>query len=59
MVTQGAGSTIRIRGANTIDGSIQPLIIVDGVPLDNTTSYAGGNNITGSKWWGNTRITSK
>ena len=44
----GAGSTIRIRGANTIDGSIQPLIIVDGVPLDNTTSYAGGNSITGS-----------
>ena len=44
----GAGSTIRIRGANTIDGSIQPLIIVDGVPMDNTTSYAGGNNITGS-----------
>ncbi|MAG75102.1 MAG: SusC/RagA family TonB-linked outer membrane protein [Euryarchaeota archaeon] len=43
----GAGSTIRIIGANTIDGSIQPLIIVDGVPLDNTTSYAGGNNITG------------
>ena len=44
----GAGSTIRIRGANSIDGSIQPLIIVDGVPLDNTTSYAGGNSITGS-----------
>ena len=44
----GAGSKIRIRGANTIDGSIQPLIIVDGVPMDNTTSYAGGNNITGS-----------
>ena len=44
----GAGSTIRIRGANTIDGSIQPLIIVDGVPMDNSTSYAGGNNITGS-----------
>ena len=44
----GAGSTIRIRGANTIDGSIQPLIIVDGVPMDNTTSYAGGNNISGS-----------
>jgi TonB-linked SusC/RagA family outer membrane protein len=43
----GAGSTIRIRGANTIDGSSQPLIIVDGVPLDNTTSYAGGNNLTG------------
>ena len=43
----GAGSTIRIRGANTIAGSIQPLIIVDGVPMDNTTSYSGGNLITG------------
>jgi TonB-linked SusC/RagA family outer membrane protein len=39
----GAGSTIRIRGANTIGGSSDPLIIIDGVPLDNTTSYAGGN----------------
>ena len=43
----GAGSTIRIRGANSIGGSIQPLIIVDGVPLDNTTNYGGGNSITG------------
>ena len=43
----GAGSTIRIRGANSIGGSIQPLIIVDGVPLDNTTNYGGGNTITG------------
>ena len=48
----GAGSTIRIRGANTIDGSSQPLIIVDGVPLDNTTSYAGGNGITGGRTGG-------
>jgi TonB-linked SusC/RagA family outer membrane protein len=48
----GAGSTIRIRGANTIDGSSQPLIIVDGVPLDNTTSYAGGNSITGGRTGG-------
>jgi len=45
----GAGSTIKIRGANTIDGNVQPLIIVDGVPLDNTTSYAGGNSITGGR----------
>ena len=49
----GAGSTIRIRGANTIDGSSQPLIIVDGVPLDNTTSYAnssrGGGISQGSR----------
>ena len=43
----GAGSTIRIRGANTIDGDSEPLIIVDGVPLNNTTTYGGGNTITG------------
>lgn len=43
----GAGSTIRIRGANTIDGDGSPLIIVDGVPLNNSTTYGGGNNITG------------
>ena len=35
----GAGSSIKIRGANTIDGSSQPLIIVDGVPLNNSTNY--------------------
>ena len=51
----GAGSTIRIRGANTIDGDSDPLIIVDGVPLNNTTSYAGGNNITGGRSGGITQ----
>ncbi len=45
----GAGSTIRIRGANTILGASDPLIIVDGVPLNNTTSYAGGNGLTGGR----------
>ena len=48
----GAGSTIRIRGANTIDGDGDPLIIVDGVPLNNSTTYGGGNNITGGKTGG-------
>jgi len=48
----GAGSAIRIRGANTIDGSNEPLIIVDGVPLDNSTDYGGGNNITGGRTGG-------
>ncbi len=43
----GAGSNIRIRGANTITGSTQPLVILDGVPIDNSTYYGGGNNITG------------
>ncbi len=45
----GAGSTIRIRGANTIDGDGDPLIIVDGVPLNNSTVYGGGNNVTGGR----------
>lgn len=31
----GAGANIQIRGQNTISGSTQPLIIVDGVPLNN------------------------
>jgi len=43
----GAGSNIRIRGANTITGSTQPLIILDGVPINNSTYYGGGNNVTG------------
>lgn len=51
----GAGSTIRIRGANTILGASDPLIIVDGVPLNNTTSYAGGNGLTGGRSGGITQ----
>ena len=43
----GAGSTIRIRGANTIESSSNPLIIVDGIPISNSTTYGGGNEITG------------
>ena len=31
----GAGANIQIRGQNTISCSTQPLIIVDGVPLNN------------------------
>lgn len=48
----GAGSTIRIRGANTIGGSGSPLIIVDGLPLNNSTTYGGGNNVTGGRTGG-------
>ena len=51
----GSGSTIRIRGANTILGASDPLIIVDGVPLNNTTSYAGGNSLTGGRSGGITQ----
>jgi len=48
----GAGSTIRIRGANTISGASNPLIILDGVPISNNTQYGGGNNSTGGRTGG-------
>jgi TonB-linked SusC/RagA family outer membrane protein len=51
----GAGSSIRIRGIRTLNGSVEPLFIVDGVPIDNssvsTTNFnpvdAGGTNLGG------------
>jgi TonB-linked SusC/RagA family outer membrane protein len=39
----GAGTNIRIRGANTISGASSPLIIIDGIPISNSTLYGGGN----------------
>ena len=39
----GAGSTIRIRGANTISGASDPLFIVDGVPMNNSSNYNSGD----------------
>ena len=43
----GASTIIKVRGANTISGNFQPLIVVDGMPLNNSTVYGGGNNISG------------
>jgi TonB-linked SusC/RagA family outer membrane protein len=34
----GASSSIRIRGANTLSGTAEPLFVVDGVPIDNSTT---------------------
>lgn len=48
----GAGSTIRIRGANSLSGSSNPLIILDGIPVSNNTQYGGGNNATGGRTGG-------
>ncbi|MEM9328293.1 MAG: carboxypeptidase-like regulatory domain-containing protein, partial [Bacteroidota bacterium] len=48
----GAGSTIRIRGANTLLGETSPLIIVDGIPISNETIYGGGNDVTGGRTGG-------
>ncbi len=43
----GAGTNIQIRGANTIGGSSQPLVIVDGVPLSNDNLYGNGSSRSG------------
>jgi TonB-linked SusC/RagA family outer membrane protein len=44
----GGASFIRIRGSSSISGNSQPLIVVDGVPLDNSQNRSGnpddGNN---------------
>ncbi len=39
----GAASNIIIRGFSSIGGSNQPLYVVDGVPLQNTTDYGAGS----------------
>ena len=44
----GAGAYIQIRGQNTINGNAQPLFIVDGIPVSNSsdnTGAAAGNSI--------------
>lgn len=55
----GAGSYIQIRGQSTIAGSVQPLIVIDGMPMFNsnlsnnygtggvTSSSANGNGVSG------------
>jgi TonB-linked SusC/RagA family outer membrane protein len=37
----GAGSYIQIRGQSTITGNLQPLIVLDGVPIFNSTVGSG------------------
>lgn len=34
--TPGAGSTIRIRGGSSLNASNDPLIVIDGIPMDNS-----------------------
>ncbi len=43
----GAGSNFQIRGANTITGASQPLIILDGIPISNASSTGFGATATG------------
>jgi hypothetical protein len=44
----GASSYIRIRGPKTISGTGQPLFVVDGVPLDNSTLNTEGQTTQGT-----------
>lgn len=41
----GGAATIRIRGTSALTGSGNPLFVVDGVPLDNTTARPGIGDI--------------
>jgi TonB-dependent starch-binding outer membrane protein SusC len=47
----GAGSSVRIRGINSITGSSEPLYVIDGVPVDNnrtSVSTTQSDNATSS-----------
>ena len=43
----GSGSTIQIRGAGSISGNNQPLIVIDGVPMQQSTSSSSDNQFGG------------
>ncbi len=43
--TVGGSSKIIIRGANSFDGNNQPLFVVDGVPIDNSSYGSAGTNV--------------
>ncbi|MET0634792.1 MAG: TonB-dependent receptor [Chitinophagaceae bacterium] len=42
----GAGSTIRIRGGSSLSASNDPLIVVDGVPLENSNIPGASNQLS-------------
>jgi iron complex outermembrane receptor protein len=44
----GSGSTIRIRGGTSINASNDPLIVIDGVPIENSKTADGKPSINGS-----------
>ncbi|GHB56163.1 SusC/RagA family TonB-linked outer membrane protein [Persicitalea jodogahamensis] len=42
----GSGSTIQIRGSSSVSGNNQPLIVIDGVPMDQSASKQFGGGIS-------------
>jgi len=41
----GGGGTIRVRGGSSLSASNDPLIVIDGVPVDNTNVAGSRNNL--------------
>lgn len=54
--TAGASSFFLIRGASTISGNNQPLIIIDGVPIDNSQYRSGTAGAVASVAYSNRAI---
>jgi TonB-linked SusC/RagA family outer membrane protein len=44
----GSSASIRIRGSKTITGTGQPLFVVDGTPIDNSTNSTGSSTGSGT-----------
>jgi|TARA_R110002110_G_scaffold87885_13_gene228773 outer membrane receptor protein involved in Fe transport len=49
----GGGLSVKLRGATSIQGNTQPLYIVDGVYVDNSSIAAGLNAVSGAAAGGN------
>ncbi|MFT3682697.1 MAG: TonB-dependent receptor [Ferruginibacter sp.] len=43
----GSGSTIRIRGGSSLNASNDPLIVIDGMPIQNPKNPDGSNSVPG------------
>ena len=46
----GAGTQIFIRGLSSATGNNQPLFIVDGIPIDNTTNFTSNPTVGGNAY---------
>lgn len=46
----GASSQIVIRGVRSFTGDNTPLYVVDGMPIESTSSYSTGNSVTGTDY---------
>jgi len=43
----GAGTYIQMRGVTTLTGTNQPLMVVDGIPIDNSSNFFDPTNLNG------------